>query len=501
MNIIAIVCWPDCPNALKSEIRRLLNNTSEYAIKADATTLDTILMQLFDEEIVAHHHQDAKQNSQTPIFLDPAFKTQFLGQGKTCLCVFGEYGKAIPKKYLATKYYSAITVFAEARAVRIADFFERPLLVHQDITSPLTPQLLKYILNLRDVISKRQLNCVLWIDASMAAYGMRCARQTDAVSGLVFYTNKKLTVKETSAGLALVRNYIPGHILRAHHNLDVLSVASNKANTAFFCGLKVLVPSEAYKYARALSTVPPDHDVFLLDAVILKMVNEDKEVNLPFVDGVQQHSVVNYSARANAHIQAYKTITSELAKAICTSRVDARFSVLWNPSPNADTVIEKYKKITGALKGEPAFPVYYGKVACENGQFGVASEAGFETTLAGWIITERPKSDIAFVLMEVARAALALSIAGYRHTNLTASHVVLKITDGVTVVRIVSVTDVEEVPVADVNKFYPLAKLANDIFLSGKIGNSKVDSRSQLQFAKAETPYDLQEIIGNYREL
>lgn len=421
---VAIVCWPDCSAQTVMDIRTGLHDATrtEYSIEATDDTIDAVLMQVHAEELVKHH----------------AAKLDFpLNRVRgTCICLSASSFNYKLEKFAKN---AGCSVFTDpARVQRMTTFFDRPLLAKQKIT-PFSVELLRDLLRLRaDLKDVAVTDYVMWIDASMAAYGLRRMRKTkDAITGIIFRKNKKKT------NFVHASKYHPAAILRAYHNLDLLSVGSNAKETAFFLGMRFLAPHVAFKYARALCTIPPDTEVSLLDAAVLKILTSDDSVDLRFVDegdGAVPRSQLVFSAEASALLAAYREKTRAVAASICTTRVDSRFSIAWTASEaEADALIKAHADAVAALKGVPVFPAQYGKVSCSGGkEFGVASEGGFDATLVAWIVASKPsRAQVCGVLRDVVSAVVALAVAKKRHSNLTARNVAVKTSGKQIVTRLV----------------------------------------------------------------
>jgi hypothetical protein len=421
---VAIVCWPDCPAQTVMDIRTGLHDASrkEYSIEATEDTIDAVLMQVHAEELVEHH----------------ANKREFpLNRVRgTCTCLSASSFNSKLAKFAKD---AGCSVFTDpARVHRLTTFFDRPLLAKQKIT-PFSVELLGDLLRLQAVMKDvATTDYVLWIDASMAAYGLRRRRKgKDALAGILF---RKIKNKPNFVHAS---KYPPASILRAYHNLDLLSVGSNAKETAFFLGMRFLAPQVAFKYARALCTIPPDAEVSLLDAAVLKVLtSSDDRVDLQFVDegdGAVARSQLVYSGEASALLAAYREKTRAIAASICTTRVDSRFSIVWTASEaEADALTKSHADIVAALRGVPVFPEQYGKVSCSGGkEFGVASEGGFDATLVAWIVASKPsRAQVCGVLRDVVSAVVALAVAKKRHSNLSARNVAVKTSGKQFVVRL-----------------------------------------------------------------
>lgn len=423
MPSVAIVCWPDCSAQTVMDIRTGLHDATrnEYSLEATNDTIDAVLMQVHAEELVEHY----------------ANKREFpLNRVRgTCTCLSASSFNSKLAKFAKD---AGCSVFTDpVRVHRLTTFFDRPLLAKQKIT-PFSVELLGDLLRLRAVLKDVALtDYVMWIDASMAAYGLRRRRKTKyAVTGILFRKTK------SKPNFVHASKYPPAAILRAYHNLDLLSVGSNAKETAFFLGMRFLVPQVAFKYARALCTIPPETEVSLLDAAVLKVLTSDDRVDLKFVedgDGAVAKSQLVYSGEANALLAAYRENTKAVAASICTTRVDSRFSIVWTASEaEADALTRAHAEVVAALQGVPVFPAQYGKVSCSGKEFGVASEGGFDATLVAWIVAAKPsRAKVCGVLRDVVSAVVALAVAKKRHSNLTARNVAIKTSGKQFVARLV----------------------------------------------------------------
>ena len=483
-----VLCWPACTDATIMEVRTELSEAnlspSEYTIEASPATADAVIAQVYAEAIVAHYRSNktgteflAEQRSQ--------FSDATRRDGRcTCFSFSGRFNR--PRENVA--------VFADddARAHRLATFFQRPLLADQKINK-FTAGLIKDLLAV-DARAKNA-ECVMWMDAAMAAYGLRKMRDGE-VRAIDFSRKPKGQKAKGPEGFVHPDKYPPAAVLRAHHNLDMLSLMSDSKQTAFFCGMRFPVPQIAYRYARALCTLPPKEksDVALLDAAALKTLVSNDRVELPFVDAVSPEALSLFSNPAARNlVDRYRAATTALVASACATRIDARFAITWTRSDaEADALLAAHARVADAVK-RPVFPVYFGKIRCSQGDAGVASEGGFDTTLAAWLLSKPAPEKVYRVVIEVAVAALELWNAKKIHQDLGARSVLLAGDNSI--VRLSAVMSVADRPTKPTKPSFPLAQLGKD--LEPALRKSDVCGRMRA----AKSAKDIKDIIQTLKSL